>query len=151
MENAKLQVHSMDHGSRWDAAQAEQKDLGGAKENSIAPIAKAEKSVYVMAGKKRPRKKLVGEKKLAQPRKVIKHMHLEIGISSNDMAIMGSFSVNIEVCTRSNDYLHGLYSKNPNITNCEIEIIMQLTLHGELAKHAFIYEDAKDVTKFTSA
>ncbi|KAI5055466.1 hypothetical protein GOP47_0028987, partial [Adiantum capillus-veneris] len=82
---------------------------------------------------------------------VLKHMHLEIGISSNVMAIMGSFSVNIEVYTRSNNYLLGRYSKKPNITKCEIEIIMQLTLHGELAKHAFISEDAKDVTKFTSA
>ncbi|KAM0849899.1 hypothetical protein ACQ4PT_053443 [Festuca glaucescens] len=82
--------------------------------------------------------------------KVLKQVHLDIGISSKAMSIMNSFINDIFEKLAGESAKLARYNKKPTITSREIQTSVRLVLPGELAKHA-VSEGTKAVTKFTSS
>nr|KAJ0193090.1 hypothetical protein LSAT_V11C800397940 [Lactuca sativa] len=81
--------------------------------------------------------------------KVLKQVHLDIGISGKAMGIMNSFINDIFEKLAQESSKLARYNKKPTITSREIQTAVRLVLPGELAKHA-VSEGTKAVTKFTS-
>jgi len=81
--------------------------------------------------------------------KVLKQVHVGIGISSKAMSIMNSFINDIFEKLAGEAAKLARYNKKPTITSREIQTSVRLVLPGELAKHA-VSKGTKAVTKFTS-
>ena len=69
--------------------------------------------------------------------KVLKQVHLDVGVSTKSMKIMNSF-------------VNNALNKRLTISSCEIQASVQLILSGELANHV-VSEGTKAVTKYSSS
>ncbi|XP_009078194.1 PREDICTED: late histone H2B.L4-like [Acanthisitta chloris] len=103
------------------------------------------------SGDKKPKRKL--KKKEAYSiyiYRVLKQVHLDIGISSKAMSIMNSFINDIFERLASEAARLAQYNHRSTITSREVQTAVRLLLPGELAKHA-VSEGTKAVTKYTSS
>jgi histone H2B len=82
--------------------------------------------------------------------KVLKHVHLDTGISSKATSIMNSFVNDIFERTAAEASRLAHYNKRSTITSWAIQTAVRLLLPGELAKHA-VSEGTKAMTKYTSS
>ncbi|RZC82384.1 hypothetical protein C5167_045173 [Papaver somniferum] len=81
--------------------------------------------------------------------KVLKQVHPDLGISSEAMGIMNSFTDDIfEILARESSKLAG-YNMRRTLTNREIQTAVRLLFPGELAKNA-VSQGTKAVTKSTT-
>ena len=122
-------------------------------EKAPAEKTKAEKKIPKEASstdKKKKRNKKSIETYKIYLFKVLKQVHPDIGISSKAMGIMNNFINDIFQKLAQESSKLACYNKKPTITSREIQTVVRLVLHGELAKHA-VSEGVKVVTKFTSS
>ena len=82
--------------------------------------------------------------------KVLKQVHIEIGISSKAMSIMDSFVSDIFERIANEASKLSDNTGRTTLSSREIQTAVRLLLPGELAKHA-VSEGTKAVTKYTSS
>ena len=82
--------------------------------------------------------------------KVLKQIHLKIGISSKAMNIMNSYVSDLfdRIATEATRICH--YNQIKTLTAREIQTAVRLLIPGELAKHA-VSEGTKAVAKYRNA
>ena len=82
--------------------------------------------------------------------KVLKQVHVDIGISGKAMSIMNSFVIDMFDRIASEASKVAKYNKKSIIQSRDIQTAVRLLLPGELSRHA-VSEGTKAVTKYTAS